>query len=380
MTDAPSLYNSRLFNNYLEYLEKHHPDISLEHLLAESGIGRAEVEDPGHWLNQEQINGFHRALGRKINDPHLAREVGRFTQASRTAGILARSVLGFMTPMMAYRAMGKVASEWTRATEYTIRPVSDREITLAVTPRPGVKEQPFQCDNRIGMLEALAKVFTGQYARIEHPTCIHRGGASCDYHISWQPLLSNRLKRWLRFGTLGALFTLVASASFLPLGTWLVEMTGWGVLLGLGATLAVAMENRELKRSIAQKGEIADRDLKDIRYRYSGAFLIQEIGKAASVLQPPEAFADAILSILQKRLDYTGGMLWLIDEDQPERLKGNGFGVPSEVLEFLRDLPLDAPEETLGGLLELVCRRGVTVVVDQPREIQRQFPGFHAYW
>ena len=179
MTDVPRLYNSRLIKNYLEYLEKMHPDISLDSLLAASGIERAEVEDPGHWLNQDQINLFHAAMEQVINDPQIARDAGRFAQDSRTAGMLKRYALGFLTPMMAYRAVGKLVAQWTRATDIAIRPLSASSIALTVTARTGVQEKPFQCANRIGMFEALAKLFTGQFAQIEHPTCMHRGGERC---------------------------------------------------------------------------------------------------------------------------------------------------------------------------------------------------------
>jgi len=380
MTDASPLYNSRLIKNYLEYLERHHPDISLDDLLSTAGLGSAEVEDPGHWLTQEQINGFHDALRQVVQDPQLSRQVGRFAQASRTAGMLTRYVLGFMTPQMAYRGVAKVASEWTRATDYAARPVSARQIALTVTPRPGTQEQPFQCDNRIGMLEALAKLFTGQYADIEHPTCIHRGDASCDYHITWHPLSSTRLKRWLRYGLLGSLCALASTAAFLSLRSWLFEMAGWVFALGLGVVLAMVLENRELKRQMARKGEAADRDIQEIKYRYHGAFLIQEIGKAASTLQAPEKLAAATVDLLEKRSGYSGGMLWLADEDHPERLAGCGFGIPPAVMKTIHDVSPGASKDGLSGLLEALCRRGTAVAVDSSKEIQRRFPDGRALW
>jgi PAS domain S-box-containing protein len=380
MTEGPPLYNSRLIQNYLQYLEKHHPEVALDRLLAAGGIERAEVEDPGHWLRQEQINRFHDALHQAVQDPQLARNVGRFAQAARTSGMLARYALGFMTPMMAYRALGKLTGEWTRSIDIATRAISDRSVAVTVTPRAGVQEQPFQCANRIGMLEAVAKLFTGQFAKIEHPVCMHRGGASCDYRISWRALPSSRLKRWLRLGSVGAVLILGIAAGLLSFFHWMLALMGWIGLLGLVGLLAVVAENRELKDSMAQKGETADRYLTEIKYRYSSAFLIQEIGKAASALQPPEAFIKVAASILEKRLGYKGGILWLIDENRPDRLQGRGYGIPGAVLDTLRDLPLDEPEETLGGLLESVCRGGATVVADSPEEIQRQFPGKPGRW
>ncbi len=374
MTDAPPLYNSRLVKNYLEYLEKVHPDIALDSLLAASGIGRAEVEDPGHWLNQDQINQFHAALNEAANDPQIPRDVGRFAHASRTSGMLKRYALGFLTPMTAYRALGKLSSEWTRATDIALRPLSAKSIALTVTPRAGVQEQPFQCANRIGMFEAIAKLFTDQFAQVEHPVCMHRGGQRCEYRISWQLLPSSHWKRWLRFGSMGAFFSLAVTMGVLSANHWLLQLFGWAGLLGMGWTVGVALENRELKRAITHQGEMADQDLREIKNRYSSAFLIQEIGKIASALQPPEAFLKAILGILEKRLGYKGGMLWLATEEKPDDLKGDGFGLSPAQLESFREIRLATPEEASGGLFEAVCRQGVTAVADQPEEVARQFP------
>jgi len=380
MTEAPPLYNSRVIKNYLEYLERHHPDVSLDDLLSAAGIERVEVEDPGHWFTQAQINDFHNSLGQVVRDPQLARKAGRFSQASRTAGLLTRYVLGFMTPMTAYRAAAKVASEWTRATDYEARVMSARQIALTVTPRTGTQEQPFQCDNRIGMLEALAKLFTGQYADIDHPACIHRGDASCAYRITWHPLPSNRLKRWLRYGLLGSLCVLASTATFLSLRSWLFEMAGWVFALGSGGALAIILDNRELKRQMTRKGEVADRDIQEIKYRYRGAFLIQEIGKAASTLQAPEKLAAEAVALLQKRLGYSGGMLWLMADDPPERLMGCGFGISPDVMKAIREVSLGASGDGLNGLLETVCQRGTVTAVDGSAEIQRRFPGGRVLW
>ncbi len=375
MADAPALYNSRLIKNYLEYLENHYPAVDLDSLLAASRIGRAEVEDPGHWLTQNQINRFHEALQQAANDPQIARDAGRFAQEARTSGMLKHYALGFLTPMMAYRAISRLASEYTRAADITTHPLGPSSIALSVTPRAGVKEKPFQCANRIGMFEAVAKLFTGQFARVEHPTCLHRGGAYCDYHISWQLPRSSLWKRRLRLGIVGAAVALMGTVGFWPAGQWLWQLGGWVALLGLGWAATVLLENQELRRSLAQKGEAADQHLNEVRHRYASVFLIQEIGKAASALHSPEAFRDAILSILEKRLDYKGGMIWLMSDDTPERLQGNGFGLPTEPLRSVRTITLDDPGEVFGRLLEDVVRKGSMVVADDPREIDQQFPG-----
>jgi len=374
MSEAPRLYNSRVVKNYLEYLETHHPDVSLERLLAACGIDRAKVEDPGHWLTQAEINRFHVVLDDAVTEPRLPREAGRFAQEAHASGILRRYALGFMTPMMAYRALDRLASEWTLAHRFEVQPLSDRRVRVSVTIRDDVVEQPFQCANRIGMMEAIAKLFTGEFAKVEHSACLHRDGERCDYDVSWEPLASSRWKQALSFGSVAAVLSIFVGAGFLSVGHWAMLAVGWGGLLGGAWVTSVVLENVELKRSIAQKGETADLYLQEIKYRYNSAFMIQEIGKAASGLHPPQGLVDAILPILQKRLEYPGAMLWLLDEAEPDLLQGNGFGLPPEHLDGIRQLRLGRPKDTFGGLLETVCGEGTTVVADRPGEIARRFP------
>ena len=45
---------------------------------------------------------------------------------------------------------------------------------------PGVKEQHFQCQNRIGALEGIFHFFTHEYPEIIHTECIHLGGKNVD--------------------------------------------------------------------------------------------------------------------------------------------------------------------------------------------------------
>ena len=56
--DVP-LYSSRITNTYVEYLQKFYPDINIDTILEYSGMTRYEVEDPGHWYTQKQVDRFH---------------------------------------------------------------------------------------------------------------------------------------------------------------------------------------------------------------------------------------------------------------------------------------------------------------------------------
>ena len=98
MPEDPALYNSRLIKNYLEYLQHAHAGLNADALLDYSRIRRAEVEDPGHWLTQEQVNRFHAFIEREVEDPQFSRRAAHFALLSKTSGMLRRQALGMLSP------------------------------------------------------------------------------------------------------------------------------------------------------------------------------------------------------------------------------------------------------------------------------------------
>ena len=83
--DVP-LYSSRITNTYVEYIQKFYPDINIDNLLEYSGMTLYEVEDPGHWFTQTQVDRFHERVVEESENPDLPREVGRFVASSESAG------------------------------------------------------------------------------------------------------------------------------------------------------------------------------------------------------------------------------------------------------------------------------------------------------
>ena len=71
-TDRP-LYNSRLIRNYLEYVNKHHPEVDVESVLKYAEMAKYEVEDPAYWFTQTQIERFHDILVEKTGDSKISR-------------------------------------------------------------------------------------------------------------------------------------------------------------------------------------------------------------------------------------------------------------------------------------------------------------------
>ena len=161
-----SLYNSRLIKNYVEYVRRVHPEVDLEHVLNYAGITSYEIEDQGHWFTQDQVDRFHEILTRETGDPDISREVGRSAASLQASGTLRQYTLGFVTPRAAYWMLEKIAANLSRAFTFETRQVASDKIEVILRPHPGVKEKPYQCENRMGLLESMAKLFTNKYAKV----------------------------------------------------------------------------------------------------------------------------------------------------------------------------------------------------------------------
>ncbi len=235
MTDKKPLYNSRLTKNYVEYLKVYHPDINIADLLNYAGIENYQLEDEGHWLYQEQVDRFHEMLAEKTNNPSIAREVGRFAVTSKSSGALRQYLLGFISPTTAYAVIEKINARLVRSAVIKIKSLGADKVEAKATLMPTVVEKPYQCLNRLGSLEAVAKIFTGKFAKIEHPICLHKGGDCCLYIISWEKTRIHTWKLMRNFSFILGFFACVLSVSLMPPAYWDILVLSF-LLIVIGTT------------------------------------------------------------------------------------------------------------------------------------------------
>ncbi|MGM0384347.1 MAG: 4-vinyl reductase, partial [Thermodesulfobacteriota bacterium] len=198
----PLLYNSRIIKNYIEYCKEVHPEVDINSLLSYADITSYELEDQGYWLTQQQVDRFYEILSQKTGDLDISREVGRYAASSKASGPVKQYTLGFMTPVASYCLVNNLASRLTRGSILKTRKIGPEKVEVTSIPNPGVSEKPYQCENRMGYLEAISNLFTNKFAKIEHPDCIHRGDDCCRYIITWEKTPSLIWKRVRNYSVL----------------------------------------------------------------------------------------------------------------------------------------------------------------------------------
>jgi hypothetical protein len=186
MNDNVPLYNSRLTKNYLDYIGRHHPDVNLDSVLDYAGMIRYEVEDPAHWFNQKQMDDFHDIVVRKTGDLNISRAVGRYAASGSGYGAAKQYILGLMSPVAGYLLTENYYPIFSRGAVVKAKKVGPITVEIVSKPNPDVDEKPYQCENRTGTFEAIARLFTEKFANVEHPECFHNGDRHCRYVITWE--------------------------------------------------------------------------------------------------------------------------------------------------------------------------------------------------
>lgn len=365
------LYNSRIISTFVEYGKKHYPDIDIDSILNYAGITNYELADQGHWFSQRQVDRFYEIMTQKTGNPNLSREAGRYAASSNASGAVRQYALGFITPAAAYWVVEKIAPHLTRASTLKTRKLKSNKVEILATPNSGVFEKPYQCDNRIGLLEAILKVFTNKFGRIEHPTCIHRGGDICRYIITWEKTLSFMWRQTRNYLISFSLF--VCAALY-----FLIPSIFWAALIFLFTSLIVGisfysehLEKEEMVKSLEGQGEAAKLLLDQINIRYNDALLVKEIGQATSMLLDIQKLLKSVTKAMEKWLDFDRGGIWLANREKTRLIYNVGYGYNPEIETLLKnsDFHLDNPQSK--GVVVQAFKQQKPSLVNAVSEIEK---------
>lgn len=348
MNDKP-LYNIRVISTFLEYLKNSRNNVDIGTLLADSCISPYEVEDEGHWLTQKQVDAFSSAVLKETNDPKIFREAGRYMASSRSIAAIRQFLVGFMSPSHAYTMMETIVPYINRGSTFKTKKISPNKIEIITTPAEGVEEKPYQCENRMGSFEAVAKLFTKEWPLLEHPICVHQGGSHCKYIITWEEQAFIKLRRIRNYSTIIAILLIAGCGITLPL----LSLSGLTLFFTFGIVgishYASHVEKKDLYAKLESEGNAANRLLHQITIGHNNAMLMQEIGQAVSSILNIDQLLNFVVNTLQKRLDFDRGMIMLANPERTELSYICGFGYNPEHEELMLNTSFHLDNPTSKG-------------------------------
>lgn len=372
MNNTISPYNSRILKIFLEYLLSHHPDINQDSVLKEAGIEKYMIDDPSHWFSQEQVDRFHDVMVKWTKDPQIARKAGRYA-SYEGLGTIKQYFLGFMNPSAVLLLMDKLSLLLSRGADVKAKKAGSNKIELVSTPKPGIEEKPYQCENRTGFLEASTKLFTDQYAQIKHPECIHKGNSCCRYIITWQ---SSKLTFWKRvrnYFTLLSVLTCGLLFFVIPQTLWtIITLTG-AFLVALLSYKYEKLENKNLLKTIENQKAAAQDHLIESDVRYNNSVMIQEIGQAAAKNLNVDMIVKTVADVMKRRLGFDRGMIMLTNEQGTRLIYKGGYGHTKEQEKLLNSTEFHIDKPDSKGLFVMALRKRKPFLIENLNDIESTF-------
>jgi HD-GYP domain-containing protein (c-di-GMP phosphodiesterase class II) len=368
--DERPIYNSRIIDNYIKLIKRKYSHVNVGELLRYSKMTSYAVADEGHWFTQEQINLFHEKLSQVTNNENIAREAGRYAASPDAIGILRPYLLGMVDTATVYGMIGKAAGKFTKSTSYASKKLASNKVEITVTPRTGTREKPFQCQNRLGFLEAVALAFNNKLLQIEHTECVFKGGKICRYIISWEKSFSALWKKIRNYSALSLILACIATSLIYPLTLVTPVLLGSMVIVLILSIISVFMEKRELTASLNYLKDSTDQMLDQIEVNYNNALMTNEIGQALSTHSSMDDILLNIIKISNKRLDYDRCMILLADQDRKRLLFTAGYGYEEDQLRLLKKTSFHLNRPRSKGILIISFREQRPFLVNDINEIK----------
>jgi len=371
VTDTTPLYNSGITKTYLAFIKKTYPDLDIDSIINYAGMTKYDVEDQAHWFSQNQVDRFQEILVKKTGNPNIAREAGRYLMSYEGLGPGKKYALGLMNLTTVYLLMRKFYSLMSRASDIETKKMGPNKVEIISTPKPGVNEKPYQCENRIGIFESLAKLFTDKLANIKHLYCYHKGDKSCQYIITWEKSASLLWKRVRNY----ALLIIIA----LSLGLFFVSppMT-WGIFVILCSliTLSIAflaehIEKKELAKTVETQGDTAKDLIDEINIRHNNALLIQKMGQATSSILNIDELSKKVMNILEEHIDFDRGLIMLANNNKTRLLYTAGYGYDDKIELFLRQSKFHLDNPRSQGVFIIAFKNKKPILVNDIVEIEK---------
>ena len=373
MSEPLLLYNSRIIHAYIEYLRRHRPEVDVDAIFKKSDITREEIADTAHWFSQEQVDRFHKIVVTESGDENISRQVGRFSASSKGLNAVKQYVLGFINIETAFISMTKIFPLLTRASTVKVRTIGPGRIEIISKPLEGIKEQPHQCENRLGAIEAVPRLFTDVYAQVAHPECLHKGHPQCRYDITWNKPASFTLR-------LSRNYTLLFSAILLPILFWLAPVStaaGISLLLllcnGLLAMGYASQKIHELEKIVESQHRMAEEQIESSKIRYNNALLVQEIGQATASIFNIDAVMAKLADLMRNRLDFERGLIMLADKDAARLTYSAGYGYTEEDHQYIRNAQFRLDHQDAHGIFVRSFLDQSSLVVDDMESHARSF-------
>jgi HD-GYP domain-containing protein (c-di-GMP phosphodiesterase class II) len=325
--DNKKPYNSRIINRYVKLIKMRYSYIDLEELLVYSQMKNYQIDDPGHWFSQKQVDLFYEKLVQLTGNRIIAREAGRFfSSVSHEGNFIQEIFLSIFDPLTAFKKVEKISRNFTKYTNYSIRKLSNNSVEVTFNVEPFINEKPYQCENRKGIMEAIPILVGLKNISLEHPECLFDGGDCCRYVIKWEDSLSKIFKKIQGFAFLGLVPLITLLAVFKPEIPIQYSLIGSGILLFLLNFFSQNREIVELKRKTHSFQTTIDAYFHQIDVNYNTTVIAQKVSEVVNKEMSIEETLNGTIQAIQELLEFDRGLILLSNKEKTKLKFQTGYG------------------------------------------------------
>lgn len=366
--DKSPIYNIRIIRIYIDYLVRNHPNINIDKLLAYAGISKLQFNDYGYWFNQNQANRFNKIIVEKTGNKNIAKDAAR--QLMKSQNLLSQYLMGFKDPESVALGIGEIYKKASIGAKAFSKKIGNDKYEIIIKPEFGVKEQNFQCQNRIGSMEGIFHFFTHEYPEIKHIECIHQGYNKCRYIIKIKN--PSKLFKWTRIRIHLTLISIIISLStynFFPFKYFLLITSLMIFTLLMIFYYEGSLEKENLKDKVKNLSKTAEEHWHELNINYRTTKLMQEVGSVTSVIQSKKEIATSVIKVMMSRFDCWRCIILLKDVDEKSLFLTNSYGFTEEEITTINETWLRSENSHNGGVLQKVFVNQEPVLIDDINKI-----------
>jgi PAS domain S-box-containing protein len=259
----------------------------------------------------------------------------------------------------------------SRASDIEAKKIGPNKVEIISTPKPGVKEKPYQCENRLGIFESLAKLFTDNFANIEHLYCSHKGDNCCHYIITWEKSASIIWKRVRNYSLLASIVLSLSLFFVLPYMTWGILVIFCSLITMSLSFLSEYLEKKGLVKTVKTQGDAANELIDEINIRHNNALLIQKMGQATSSTLNIDELIKKVMNILEEHIDFDRGLIMLTNKSKTRLFYTAGYGYDDKLELFLRQSKFHLDNPRSQGVFIVAFRNQKPILVNDIVEIEK---------
>jgi signal transduction histidine kinase len=218
---------------------------TVDSILNSLGVLANQLDDETAWVSLEFAEALLTKLTEAHGGPEFLHRVSRMTFTPRYGGALLPIFKAFGSPAFCYSQAARMGMRFQKILIHDILEEHPGFVRMRTRRRTGAPATSsfLMCYGEIAQFAAIPTMFGLPPAKVEHPTCMHRGDEACIYDIRYQEPAKQYLSR-----TGFVLGTTVSSLTF-----WASEFPFWyifGLIFGLGIWALGRVV--ELKRNVSQ--------------------------------------------------------------------------------------------------------------------------------